>query len=268
MKRILIIAGSDSSGGAGAGRDCIVAHEYGLRSQTVITAVTAQGRDGVCARQKIPPQVIAAQLRTAWENGPPDVVKIGMLGWKSTVDQVASMLEGCAVPVVLDPVLRTTSGGQLLTARGRAALLKRLLPLVRLITPNLEEAAILSAIAPDGSLSALRRQAGFFLGNGAGAVLIKGGHATGDLCCDHLFAPGQHQEFGGQRLGMQCRGTGCTLATAIACELALGLGLPEACRQGHGHTRKWIMKNGHAPPQRGADRDPMKTNRKGQEFEI
>lgn len=233
MRRLLIIAGSDSSCGAGIARDLAVAAGLGAAPRLCITAVTAQDAGGVRAIYPVPADVIAAQIAAA---GPVAAVKIGMLADAPTLRAVATALNRSNVtcPVVLDPVLSASAGGALLNADGVAAL-HGLLPRLSLITPNLPEAAALTGhndITDQGC--ALLRQ-------GAAAVLIKGGHGGGALATDWLFEPDQPpRAFSHPRRPVTRRGTGCTLSTAIACALAAGATLPDAITAARACLDDWL----------------------------
>lgn len=248
MKHVLLIGGTDSSGGAGLFRDAAVVDEHGLRVRTVVTAVTAQSNARVGRVHLIPEKIIAAQLAAAFADTPPGAIKIGMLGSEAIVNTVARALNPWRIPIVLDPVLKASSGGTLLDAGGVAALKKSLMLQAALVTPNLIEAAALTGSRRLFTAFKTAEQARLLQSLGAQAVLIKGGHATGDICVDHLFcATGSHQ-FSAKRLHHSPRGTGCTLATAIACQLAMGLPLASACGLAQQYTHNWIATKGAAEP--------------------
>lgn len=236
-RSVLTIAGSDSSGGAGLLRDVAVTRDLGLHARCVVTAVTAQTDRGVAQSLPMPAGLVAAQLETGLEEQPPDAVKIGMLGNEQIVMAVASALKGRDIPVVLDPVLAATSGRALLTADGVAAMIAHLLPLCTLVTPNLSEAAALTDTGDDSDLA---RQAGKLRGFGAQAVLIKGGHGHGRLSTDTLFDADGTLPLSARRLAASRRGTGCTLSTAIACFLASGRDLRQACDAAKRFTHRWL----------------------------
>ncbi len=236
MKRVLLIGGTDSSGGAGLTRDAAVAHDYGCLGKPVVSCVTAQSNAAVHLIHEVPASVIVAQINAAFEDTPPDAIKIGMTGTSRTTNAIADALAQCRVPIVLDPVLRATSGGKL----GEDGPLKRLIAMANLVTPNLEEAAILSDHPFAKCDSDIALQAEVWLGHGASAVLIKGGHGDGDMCCDHLFDSIGHCRYCLPRLKQSKRGTGCSLATALACELAQGLDIRAACSNAKEYLHSWI----------------------------
>lgn len=228
--RILVIAGTDSSGGAGLTRDTAMATQLGCRVAPVVTAVTAQTSCALTCVSAVPAEVIKAQICAALQDAPVAAVKIGMIGSDDAARTIARCLPS-DVPVVLDPVLKTTSGGTLASGQSLAPLLDR----VTLLTPNLSESAILSGHPVSDDPDALQRQADALLApcasRGPAAVLIKGGHGTGTQSRDHLFTQSSHEVFSAPRLAREMRGTGCTLATAIACNLARGLTVSLACAE-------------------------------------
>ncbi|MFW2543177.1 bifunctional hydroxymethylpyrimidine kinase/phosphomethylpyrimidine kinase [Primorskyibacter sp. 2E107] len=240
MRTILTIGGTDSSGGAGLSRDAFVARAMGFDVQPIVTAVTAQSHAGVFAVEVMPPDLVRAQISAALEAQAPSAVKIGMLGSGAIAAAVAVALADLRAPVVLDPVLRSSSGGTLMAG----ALPCALLALSRVITPNLPEAAALSGGGAARGDAQIARQANWFLARGAQAVLIKGGHACGARASDHLFDPGGagRQVFHAARLGVQRRGTGCALATAIACGLADTDCLSVACQAAKGFVQRWLRE--------------------------
>lgn len=222
---ILVIAGTDSSGGAGLSRDVAVAAELGFAVKPVVTAVTAQSNDAVRRVELIDADLVKAQIAAALEDDAPAAVKIGMLGDGAVVRAVADAFQGRDLPIVLDPVIASSSGAQLLSDEGIAALKERLLPLVTLVTPNLPEAEILGVER---------------LHNSCRAVLLKGGHGEGDVLRDVLTDGQRETVFTAQKQAFTPRGTGCTLSTAIACGLADGLALEAAVWQAHHYVQNWI----------------------------
>ena len=229
---VLVIAGSDSSGGAGIVRDLEVLADSGCEALCAITAVTAQTHGQLLSVHHVPAQVVRAQIRAALESSAVGAIKIGMLGTAATVSAVADSLPR-TIPVVLDPVLLSSSGGVLLDEAGRAQMRARLLPLATLLTPNIPEAASLCSTAAAASRDAMLAQARSLLAMGPRAVLLKGGHAAGAAATDLLLtASGAPQWLTSPRLDAHCRGTGCALASAIAAALACGQSLDDACRKG------------------------------------
>ena len=239
---VLVIAGSDSSGGAGIVRDLNVLAALDVDALCAITAVTAQTHDHVVSVHHVPPEIVRTQIRAALESGVIGAIKIGMLGTAVTVSAVADCLARAApVPIVLDPVLLSSSGGVLLDEEGQAEMRTRLLPLATVLTPNIPEAASLCGTAAATSREALLEQARALAAMGARSVLLKGGHAAGAEAVDLLVtSQGTPQWLSAPRLEARCRGTGCTLASAIAAGLARGLSVEEACRNGKHYVRSML----------------------------
>lgn len=226
-RSILVIAGTDSSGGAGLSRDIAVATELGFAVKPVVTAVTAQSNDAVRRVELVEADLVKAQIVAAFADDAPAAVKIGMLGDEAVVEAVEEALKGCDVPIVLDPVIAASSGARLLLDKGIAAMKERLLPRVALVTPNLPEAEILGI----DQLHALCR-----------AVLLKGGHGQGDVLKDVLTQGQSETVFTARKQTFTPRGTGCTLSAAISCGLAEGLALDAAVRQAHQFVQNWISR--------------------------
>jgi len=229
---VLIVAGSDSSGGAGIARDIETVAAFGLRSCLAVTAVTVQTHAAVEHIEHMPPQLIAAQMRATFAANPVAAVKIGMLGTAAAIEAVGSILaDNRQVPVILDPVLASTSGRLLLEEDAIGTLHRDLMPVCRLVTPNLVELATLtqSILASDEEAA---WQQGKQLSNTVGTtVLVKGGHAQGSQAVDLLLPPdGPAIRFESARLHHGMRGTGCMLSSAIAASLALGASLEDSVR--------------------------------------
>ena len=231
--RLLIIAGSDSSGGAGIQADIKTATALGVYAMTAVTAITVQDTTCVHAIHRIPASLVRDQIACVLADIGADAIKIGMLGTAQTVEAVADFLKqnGSSIPVIVDPVLTSTSGVPLLEKKGIASLKSRLLPLSALVTPNIPEAENLTGITIDGGAD-MRRAAERLRALGAKAVLIKGGHATGSRVRDLLVTGEGAEIYERRRLPTRStHGTGCTLATAIACGIAQGLPLAAAIRR-------------------------------------
>jgi hydroxymethylpyrimidine/phosphomethylpyrimidine kinase len=227
----LTIAGSDSSGGAGIEADLKTFSALGVYGAAVVTAVTAQNTKGVHGIHDVPADFIAAQIDAVFADLDVGAVKIGMLPGAAAIDVVAEALDRHRPPnVVLDPIMAATSGKRLLCADvGR---LRSLLSRVRLVTPNLPEAAALLDVAPAGDDDEMRAQAEKLLVLGATAVLIKGGHRSGRESVDFLVEPGRCLRLAALRVATKnTHGTGCTLSSAIAAGLAKGLSLESAAKQ-------------------------------------
>jgi hydroxymethylpyrimidine/phosphomethylpyrimidine kinase len=226
------IAGSDSSGGAGIEADLKTFAALGVYGAAVITALTAQNTKGVFAIHDVPADFIAAQINAVFTDLDVGAVKIGMLGTASAIEVVAAALDRYRPrSVVLDPVLVASSGERLLRedAIGR---LRALISRVRVVTPNLPEAAALLGAPPARDENEMRAQAQKLLSLGAGAVLIKGGHGGGPESVDLLVEADHCLRLAAPRVATKnTHGSGCTFASAIAAGLAKGLPLDEAARQ-------------------------------------
>jgi hydroxymethylpyrimidine/phosphomethylpyrimidine kinase len=232
VRAVLVIAGSDSSGGAGIARDLRTLAELGMPAACALTAVTAQTDAALLACEVLRPQLVRAQIESAFATHSIAAVKIGMLANADTVRSVAQALAlHSDVPSVLDPVLLSSSGAVLLNEAGRCELLKTLLPQVTLLTPNIPEAALLLGEARAASEAQLLRQGQELRARGARAVLIKGGHAEGPDSVDLLISAQGVERLQSPRLASYLRGTGCALASAIAAYLGQGFVLAVACRQ-------------------------------------
>ena len=240
---VLSIAGSDSSGGAGLQADLKTIHAHGAYAATVVTAITAQNTRGVQATFSLTADVVSAQLRSVFEDLHVGAVKTGMLPDAATIEVVASALrEHLGPPVVVDPVLRASSGRALMEADGLEALTRELFPLATLVTPNIPEASHFYG-APLENI-AHTEAAARALGEAWGcAVLIKGGHLPDDQDpIDTLFAAGEVQTFRGFRLSVtHSHGTGCCLASAIAAQLAFGATLPYAISEAKAFVARSLL---------------------------
>lgn len=223
---VLSIAGSDSSGGAGAQGDLRTIAAEGLHGLSVITAVTAQSVDGVRGWWPVSHEAVDAQLRAALDLGPA-AVKVGMLGAASAARAVCSGLAAYQGPIVVDPVSRSTSGATLLDEEAFALLRDELLPMATVVTPNLSEAEALTGIAVTDPATQ-RAAAERVVELGARAALVKGGHLAGPPV-DVLYDGTAWHELAGARVPTEhTHGTGCALASAIACRLATGADLTSA----------------------------------------
>jgi hydroxymethylpyrimidine/phosphomethylpyrimidine kinase len=242
---VLIVGGSDSSGGAGIGRDIETISSIGVRTCLAVTALTVQSHEAVMDIHPLQPDLVADQMRAALQANKVAAIKIGMLATAEIVVAVAGVLrENLQVPAVLDPVLASTSGRALLGAGAIAVMKRDLMPLCRLVTPNLIELALLvdSEFAVDeaGAL----RQGHELLAAGLQALLIKGGHASGPRSTDILLRSDQEPvRFDTQRLATLMRGTGCMLASAIAAHLAKARSIEDAVLQGKLFVFEKLQKN-------------------------
>lgn len=233
MKRYpttLIIAGSDCSGGAGIQADVKTCAALGVFATTAITAVTAQNTMGVRGVYAVSPEMVKAQIEAVMDDFAVDTVKVGMLCNAAIADAVADALEQYRdVPVILDPVMVSTSRHKLLDDDAVAVVRRRLFPLATLVTPNCDEAAMLADV-PVTSIDAMRVAAGRLMEAGCKAVLVKGGHLQGAQSVDLLFAMSQPERAFEAAFchTNNTHGTGCTLSSAIAACMARGYDLPAA----------------------------------------
>ena len=228
--RVLSIAGSDSGGGAGIQADLKTFAALGCFGTTAITALTAQNTTGVRSIHAVPLNILTDQIDAVIEDIGVDSVKIGMLHSADTIQTVAAALERHQLTqVVLDPVMVATSGAALIDPQAIATLVRTLFPKVLLVTPNLDEAAMLidKPLLNEADMQAAAQQ---ILDMGAKAVLLKGGHLKGDAVCDLLLRRGEAPLWlRSPRIATpNTHGTGCTLSSAIAAYLALGEALPQA----------------------------------------
>jgi hydroxymethylpyrimidine/phosphomethylpyrimidine kinase len=242
VRTVLIIAGSDSSGGAGLTRDVRTLTRFDARALCVVTAVTAQSDERLTAVHVVPAELVREQMRAALTTAHVDAIKIGMLSTRATVLAVAATLPAQAPPVVLDPVLASSSGGELLDGAGRDALCAALLPRTTLLTPNIPEAAALLGTSCARSEAELLQQAEALLALGPRAVLLKGGHGEGPEAADLLLAVDAGPRWlRAPRLSAAARGTGCALSAAIAAGLAAGLELTAACERAKQHVTQLLQ---------------------------
>lgn len=236
---VLTIAGSDSGAGAGIQADARTIEALGGYALTAITAVTAQNGRGVRAWEPVAPRLIAAQLDAVLEGFPVAAIKTGLLPGTAAIRAIATVLQRHrGLPLVVDPVIGSTSGTRFLPPSALRELRRRLLPLATLITPNRPEAEALVG-RPLRSEPAVERAARELAAEFGGAVLIKGGHAAGRLCRDCLAdARGGVRWFESPRLATRnTHGTGCVLSAAIAAELACGRKLDAAVAR----ARKFLL---------------------------
>ncbi|MBC6980308.1 bifunctional hydroxymethylpyrimidine kinase/phosphomethylpyrimidine kinase [Caulobacter sp. 17J80-11] len=252
--RVLIVAGSDSGGGAGIQADIKAVTALGGFAATAVTAITVQDTLGVHGVHPIPLEVIEAQARVVLDDIGADAIKTGMLATVEVVELVARLLDGPArgVPAVIDPVMIAKGGSPLLETRAVEAVRSLLVPRAGLLTPNAPEAEALTGLSV-ASLDDQRRVGERLLELGAHAVLMKGGHVPGELVVDVLVTPAGETTFEGERLDTRnTHGTGCTLASACAAGLAQGLHLTEAVANAWAYTAEAIRRapglgKGHGP---------------------
>lgn len=252
--RVLIIAGSDPSGGAGIQADIKTVTALGGYAAAAITALTVQNTYGVTAVHGTPPDVIAAQIDAVMEDIGADAIKIGMIGGAAAAQTIHDALVRWAgkIPVVLDPVLAATSGDELAGAGVADAIMTRLAPSMTLLTPNIEEASLLTGFSVVDRASMIRAGE-CLLAAGAGAALLTGGHLQTDPLEDILVAPSGNRIFFSPRIETtSTHGTGCTLASAIATGLAQGYALEPAIERAVAYVQSAVrdapgLGGGHGP---------------------
>lgn len=254
--RVLSIAGSDSGGGAGIQADLKTFAALGCFGMTAITAITAQNTQGVRSIHGIPPAMLRDQIDAVVEDIGVDAVKIGMLHAPGIAEVVADAIRRHALPnVVLDPVMVATSGDRLIAPDTVAVLVEALFPLAAVVTPNLDEAGMLLGrrIADEAAMETAAQD---LLALGANAVLLKGGHLPGDALVDLLALRGggvQPLRLRAARVDTRNgHGTGCTLSSAIAAHLAIGLALPEAVSAAHAYVQAAIQAGARVRTGRGS----------------
>ncbi|MGN0475110.1 MAG: bifunctional hydroxymethylpyrimidine kinase/phosphomethylpyrimidine kinase [Acutalibacteraceae bacterium] len=225
MRTALTIAGSDSSGGAGIQADIKTMTMNGVYAMSAVTALTAQNTTGVSGIFEVTPAFLAQQINAVFEDIRPDAVKIGMVASAALIKTIAERLSAfAAVNIVVDPVMVATSGARLLEEEAAATLTKELLPLATLLTPNIPEAEVLSGLSIRSGEDMIAAAKTINERYGC-AVLCKGGHSVNDAN-DLLFANGGFMWFSGKRIdNPNTHGTGCTLSSAIASNLAKGFDL-------------------------------------------
>lgn len=252
--RVLIVAGSDSGGGAGIQADIKAVSALGAYAMTAIAALTAQNTTGVYGVVPVDPAFVAFQMKLVLEDIGADAVKIGMLANAPVIEAVASEYEERAVnvPLVLDPVMIAKSGHHLLDPDAVLTLRRRLLPLAEVVTPNLPEAEALTDL-PIRDLDDMRRAAELMLSFGPKSVLLKGGHLEDDTLYDLLLTEEGETVFEGKRVHTpHTHGTGCTLSSAIAAGLAQGMSTRDAVARARRYVETAILTapglgHGHGP---------------------
>ncbi len=253
--RVLIVAGSDSGGGAGIQADLKTVTSLGTYGATAITAVTDQDTRGVHGVHAIPPEFVASQIKTVLNDIGADVIKTGMLGTKESVNSVADALArfGPGIPRVVDPVMAAKGGHKLIDDEAVASLQTRLIDGASVITPNLPEAEVLTKRAirtvadMESAVESLRTL-------GADAVVLKGGHADSEDVVDLLIMRDHVERFVGPRLETtSTHGTGCTLASAIAAGLAQSLDLTSAVAR----ARAYVFDAIQTAPGLGQGQGPL-----------
>lgn len=254
--RVLIIAGSDSGGGAGIQADIKTVTMLGGYAATAITAVTVQNTLGVTGVHPIPLAVVEAQARAVLDDIGADAIKTGMLGDTGMVETVAQILDSTIAPAVIDPVMVAKGGSNLLAADAVDAVRALMIPRAALLTPNAPEAQALTGL-PVESLDDQRRVGEALLKLGAEAVLMKGGHVPGETVTDVLLTRDGETTFQGERLHTRhTHGTGCTLASACAAGLAQGMPLADAVARAWAYVHEAMRQ----APGLGAGHGPLGHN--------
>jgi hydroxymethylpyrimidine/phosphomethylpyrimidine kinase len=239
----LTIAGSDSGGGAGIQADLKTFSALGVYGASVITAVTAQNTQAVSAVHDIPVDIVTKQIQAVLGDINVAAIKVGMLSSSEIILAVSEQLNQSTIPVVLDPVMVAKSGDALLQQSAIESLKTKLLPIAFLLTPNLPEAATLLGCDVADNEANMQAQGEALIKLGAKAVLMKGGHATGDDCVDLLIIrDGPITRFQSARINTKnTHGTGCTLSSAIAAHLAQGIPLVESVHLSHSYLKQAIV---------------------------
>ena len=253
--RVLVIAGSDSGGGAGIQADIKTITALGAFAATAITALTAQNTLGVHGVMPVPLAFIRQQIEVVMADIGADVIKIGMLGDNATIDAVCDALADFApdVPIVLDPVMVAKGGHALLAADAVDALRRRLLPMATVITPNLPEAEALTGMKITTETE-MHAAATALVAMGAASVLLKGGHLDSYMVTDLLAGQNAIEAFAAPRIETRhTHGTGCTTASAVAAGLAQGLSLRASVIRARTYVRAAIT----AAPGYGAGHGPL-----------
>jgi hydroxymethylpyrimidine/phosphomethylpyrimidine kinase len=257
LGRVLILAGSDSGGGAGIQADIKTVTVLGGYAATAITAITVQNTLGVSGVHPIPVEVVTAQANAVLDDIGADTFKTGMLGDVAMVETVAAVLaSGPAIPAVVDPVMIAKGGAALLAEQATSAVRSLMIPRAALLTPNAPEAAALTGLAVE-TLDDLRRAGEALMQMGARAVLMKGGHLDGERVVDVLMTADGETLFEAERLNTRhTHGTGCTLASACAVGLAQGLPLTEAVARAWAYVQEAMVRApglgaGHGPLDHG-----------------
>lgn len=250
--RVLILAGSDSGGGAGIQADIKAVTMLGGFAATAITAVTVQNTLGVHGVHPLPIELIRAQAEAVLDDIGADALKTGMLGSVEVVETVAALIDQAGAPAVVDPVMVAKGGAALLPDQAVAAVKALMIPRAALLTPNAPEAEALTGLTV-ADLDGQRRAGEALLELGARAVLMKGGHVPGERLIDVLMTPDGESLFEGERVETRhTHGTGCTLASACAAGLAKGLSLPIAVAEAWAYVAEAIRRapglgGGHGP---------------------
>ena len=251
--RVLVIAGSDSGGGAGIQADIKTITALGGYAATAVTALTVQNTLGVQAIEPVSTDFVSRQIEVVLDDLGADAIKIGMLGSADIVRSVADALAGFDGPIILDPVMVAKGGASLLEDDATSSMIERLIPMTHLLTPNIPESEVLTGLSI-GSAPTMAPAARALRDMGAENILLKGGHLEGEMLTDLLLTPEGPTAFQARRIESQhTHGTGCTLASACAAGLALGQDLPTAIA----HARAYVREAIRTAPGFGAGHGPL-----------
>lgn len=242
--KIFAIAGSDPSGGAGIQADIKTISALGGYAMAAITALTVQNTYQVYDVYPVAADIVAAQVKTVLKDIMPDAIKLGMMGTAETLVLLSQIFSDHSdIPLIVDPVILSTSGHELLEKRGIDVLVSDIFPLTALLTPNLAEAALLTGMDNIHAIRQMKQAGEKLIAMGAKAVLIKGGHLSGDIMTDVLVCQEGIYEFSSPRVPTRnTHGTGCTLASAIATGIGQGLRLKDAVDRAHNYVHKAILQ--------------------------
>jgi len=252
--RVLIVAGSDSGGGAGIQADIKTVSMLDAYAATAITALTAQNTEGVFGVLPIPPEFVRRQIEVVLDDIGADAIKTGMLHDAAVIETIAAVLRdrATAIPLVVDPVMVAKGGARLIDPTAVEALKQLLIARAEIVTPNLPEAEILCGAAI-GNLAQMRAAGETLLALGCRAVLVKGGHLSGETVSDVLVTAGGARVWESPRIATRhTHGTGCTLASAIAASLAQGQDVENAVDRARTYVQRAIagapgLGRGHGP---------------------
>jgi hydroxymethylpyrimidine/phosphomethylpyrimidine kinase len=251
--RVLVVAGSDSSGGAGIQADIKTITAHGGYAATTVTAITAQDTHGVHGVMRVPPEIIVKQMRLVLDDIGADAIKVGMLSDAETVEAVSDVLDDVMhIPLIVDPVMRAKGGATLMDGAAVEAMRRRLALRATVLTPNIPEAEMLAGCTID-DVVVMEHTAELLLTLGCKSVLLKGGHLAGDEVVDILATGEGLLRFEAPRVkSRHTHGTGCTLASAIAVSMAQGMSLQDSVARGRAYVQRAIATapgygGGHGP---------------------
>lgn len=242
--KILAIAGSDPSGGAGIQADIKTISALGGYGMAAITALTVQDTIQVYDVHPTRADIVAAQVKTVIADIRPDAIKLGMAGSAETLIQLSQIFaDNRDIPLIVDPVILSTSGHSLLDKRGLDILISEIFPLITLLTPNLAEAALLCGMSDIDTIEHMKKAGKTLIEMGPQAVLVKGGHLSGPMVTDVLICGEDIYEFSSPKISTSnTHGTGCALSSAIATGVGQGLPLRDAVARAHKYVQKAIVQ--------------------------